>query len=669
MESLHNDSYTFNNNNNCDTSEKISDCSFNGLPLTKLNMNSYLFFSSNLNSIATQQKTFFQRQTDHFNQNHQNSNDDHYKTTTTFEEDRITRIKEYLLANRPLRVATGRQDNEPVVDEQQHEILCNNTTSGKNNNLLMITQHRSISKDRICMFPNSNDSSESFKENDKSNINTTDKTPAGKRPKSTYPFGRCRVCDDKATGIHYGIATCEGCKGFFKRCTLKTEMYTCFFGNACPITAKNRNRCKSCRFRKCLEVNMSIQGAKMGRIPKAIKEQAIKNYIESNVHSSNETNDTPNNNEADPDKFDQLFYTDNNNNGSNESLNFKEIQLNVSSNSTDSSDSTTSFQYQPENEYLQSVSPVSEAPKSSSLDSTPRKMSDSFTNLKITSEAKRVIRRRNTWEHLSSDHHLVNLNSDLNLSRIENELIHGENFPFQSCTNLLAKRFFSSSNFDQNYQVVLSLLGDKVYQLQVENNLKIQILQDRALEPLFSHSVKKHINFDDVWRALLAKIPQINKNFLEFLNHMPGLNKISDNDFGIIVRSKIFEYFLLQHAPLFIRNDCYVMLSTSVQYSRNWMNQIAGTQFTDHLFSFAHELNTLKLTPRESAMILPAVLTTFTYDDTFDDSTAIQTLNQYYYNTLMYEFDLNKRSVQFVQKFKKLMSDLIKLSDLQESYY
>ena len=33
-----------------------------------------------------------------------------------------------------------------------------------------------------------------------------------KRPKSTYPFGKCNVCSDKATGIHYGIATCEGCK-------------------------------------------------------------------------------------------------------------------------------------------------------------------------------------------------------------------------------------------------------------------------------------------------------------------------------------------------------------------------------------------------------------------------------------------------------------------------
>jgi hypothetical protein len=31
------------------------------------------------------------------------------------------------------------------------------------------------------------------------------------------PYMQCGVCNDKATGIHYGLATCEGCKGIYLR--------------------------------------------------------------------------------------------------------------------------------------------------------------------------------------------------------------------------------------------------------------------------------------------------------------------------------------------------------------------------------------------------------------------------------------------------------------------
>jgi hypothetical protein len=92
------------------------------------------------------------------------------------------------------------------------------------------------------------------------NLTATTTISPPKRAKSTFPFGKCKICNDKATGVHYGVASCEGCKGFFKRMTLRKQKYRCFFGNNCPLMPDNRNRCKACRFRRCLESGMSIDG-------------------------------------------------------------------------------------------------------------------------------------------------------------------------------------------------------------------------------------------------------------------------------------------------------------------------------------------------------------------------------------------------------------------------
>lgn len=66
----------------------------------------------------------------------------------------------------------------------------------------------------------------------------------------------CRVCGDKASGFHYGVHACEGCKGFFRRTIrLKLDYDQC--ERNCKIQKKNRNKCQCCRFQKCLSVGMS----------------------------------------------------------------------------------------------------------------------------------------------------------------------------------------------------------------------------------------------------------------------------------------------------------------------------------------------------------------------------------------------------------------------------
>ncbi|XP_048467790.1 peroxisome proliferator-activated receptor delta b [Rhincodon typus] len=66
----------------------------------------------------------------------------------------------------------------------------------------------------------------------------------------------CRICGDKASGFHYGVHACEGCKGFFRR-TIRMKLKYEKCDRNCKIQKKNRNKCQHCRFQKCLALGMS----------------------------------------------------------------------------------------------------------------------------------------------------------------------------------------------------------------------------------------------------------------------------------------------------------------------------------------------------------------------------------------------------------------------------
>lgn len=61
-------------------------------------------------------------------------------------------------------------------------------------------------------------------------------------------------------GKHYGVYSCEGCKGFFKRTVRKDLSYTCRDNKECLVDKRQRNRCQYCRYQKCLAMGMKREG-------------------------------------------------------------------------------------------------------------------------------------------------------------------------------------------------------------------------------------------------------------------------------------------------------------------------------------------------------------------------------------------------------------------------
>lgn len=75
----------------------------------------------------------------------------------------------------------------------------------------------------------------------------------------------CVVCNDKSSGYHYGVSSCEGCKGFFRRSVQKNMQYTCHKDKSCSINKVTRNRCQYCRLQKCMVMGMSKEAVRNDR--------------------------------------------------------------------------------------------------------------------------------------------------------------------------------------------------------------------------------------------------------------------------------------------------------------------------------------------------------------------------------------------------------------------
>uniref|UniRef100_A0A672QBM2 Retinoic acid receptor RXR n=1 Tax=Sinocyclocheilus grahami TaxID=75366 RepID=A0A672QBM2_SINGR len=75
----------------------------------------------------------------------------------------------------------------------------------------------------------------------------------------------CAICGDRSSGKHYGVYSCEGCKGFFKRTIRKDLSYTCRDCKECLIDKRQRNRCQYCRYQKCLAMGMKREAVQEER--------------------------------------------------------------------------------------------------------------------------------------------------------------------------------------------------------------------------------------------------------------------------------------------------------------------------------------------------------------------------------------------------------------------
>ncbi|XP_063914397.1 retinoic acid receptor RXR-alpha-B [Zophobas morio] len=99
--------------------------------------------------------------------------------------------------------------------------------------------------------------------------NAANKSSSGSAYPPNHPLSGskhlCSICGDRASGKHYGVYSCEGCKGFFKRTVRKDLSYACREDKNCIIDKRQRNRCQYCRYQKCLNMGMKREAVQEER--------------------------------------------------------------------------------------------------------------------------------------------------------------------------------------------------------------------------------------------------------------------------------------------------------------------------------------------------------------------------------------------------------------------
>ncbi|ODM95699.1 Nuclear receptor ROR-beta [Orchesella cincta] len=154
-------------------------------------------------------------------------------------------------------------------------------------------------------------------------------------------FHPCRVCGDKASGYHYGVTSCEGCKGFFRRSIQKQIEYRCLRDGKCLVIRLNRNRCQYCRFKKCLAVGMSRDSVRYGRVPKRSREAITSAEADQSSYDGTSHSASPGSNTSSEGSITCGSSTSSTNNNNNCTTTTTTTSSNNNNNSTSSSSSSS----------------------------------------------------------------------------------------------------------------------------------------------------------------------------------------------------------------------------------------------------------------------------------------------------------------------------------------
>ncbi|XP_070766596.1 nuclear receptor subfamily 1, group D, member 4a [Enoplosus armatus] len=412
---------------------------------------------------------------------------------------------------------------------------------------------------------------------------------AGKRPCGiTGTFTKtggmvllCKVCGDIASGFHYGVHACEGCKGFFRRSIQQNINYKmCVKNENCLIMRMNRNRCQHCRFKKCLSVGMSRDAVRFGRIPKREKQRLL-DEMQSYMNSLNESaamemdsssaRDAPSSPEDGNSKeaigaisraYRDIFTSRN----SSQERAAKRANLTTNNNNTSLFSQDASFPQ------------VSSHPTSA----------QSYQSCPVASAARCPV------AHNDNQHAFHNVDNNRYTYLVSTNQNHDQSTRTPQRGSSANHNSFRNAGSTQNQPSCPWKLAPGAKVLACPLNAWPVSGAERTSQ--------------EIWESFSQCFTPAVKEVVEFAKGIPGFQELSQQDQVMLLKSGTFQVLMVRFCTLFNAEERTVTFLNGQTYPLSTLRTLGMGSLLDAMFDFSEKLGSLGLEPDEMALFMAVVL-------------------------------------------------------------
>ncbi|XP_041945824.1 nuclear receptor subfamily 1, group D, member 4b [Alosa sapidissima] len=397
----------------------------------------------------------------------------------------------------------------------------------------------------------------------------------------------CKVCGDIASGFHYGVHACEGCKGFFRRSIQQNIHYKmCVKNENCLIMRMNRNRCQHCRFKKCLSVGMSRDAVRFGRIPKREKQRLL-DEMQSYMNSLNESasmeidGSPPPETPASPDQsqseeaIGSISQTYCNIYVKSEEQDVKPVINNNNNNNNNMNNNVSPARF-----HGNGASQDSNHPQSHSHDAPHQSYHRQPTSAYHPSPARCPVTHRE--------------NATLDNSHYTHPASSNQSQHCPASQNYQANQNSHSINETQAPTSCPFRLGGGTKVLACPLNASPVTPAGRSSQ--------------QVWEAFSQCFTPAVKEVVEFAKSIPSFQALSQHDQVMLLKAGTFQVLMVRFCSLFNAKERTVTFLNGQTYPLVTLRALGMGSLLDAMFEFSEKLSSMALEPDEMALFMAVVL-------------------------------------------------------------